>query len=258
MTVPWTTIELVFVGDESHSIPVPEAPPSPSLDDVEAEVAELCGTINVATARLVDVLAGLCDSRDWAGVGYRSLEHWATVHCGISPGRAQGLVQLAKRASELPETLGRFRDGALSEDQVRPIARHVPAGFEAAVAKFAQYATANQVSRVARTYSFPEPKEDDRPHHNANGAPGVEHDEDAAEHSQAEQEREQAEREEQERRRRQSARFGFNSDGDWWQAANLLGHDGAAVQKALEAARNELFEERKGAGDVPSEEIQVT
>jgi hypothetical protein len=196
-----------------------------SLADIEAAVAELCGTINVATAALVDILAQVCDTEAWAGHGYRSLEHSIAVHCGVSTARAAGLARLARRSRELPATLAKFRTGALSEDQVRPIARHVPARHEAAVADFAEHATPNQVARVTRSYSFAGDADAGRDH----PAP--------------------------EPRPRPSVSFGFREDGSWWQTATLAAHDGALVQQALEAARDEVFAERTGAGP---QEVQIT
>lgn len=53
--------------------------------------------------------------------------------------------------------------------------------------------------------------------------------------------------------------FGFDEAGNWRLNARLAGPDGALAQKALEAARDEIFNERSNAGDTPEHvEPQVT
>ena len=63
---------------------------SDSVPVFEARVAGLCGVINVATASLVDVIGEVIVAGDWAAGGYRSVEHWVSVHGGLSSGRAKG------------------------------------------------------------------------------------------------------------------------------------------------------------------------
>jgi len=203
----------------------------------EAQVAELCGTLNVATAALVDVIAEVIAADNWSGQGYVSIEHWVAVHCGLSPGRARGLCDLARRRDELPETVSRFREGRLSEDQVRPIARHVPAAYDASIGKLAEHATPNQIARVARTYRFDDRVDDEV---NDDEAPVPTPAPDPIE------------------ARRRSFTFGWDDDGNLRGSFCLPSDDGAIVKQALEASRAILFNERRGVPDVPAEDSPVT
>jgi hypothetical protein len=205
------------------------------LGVLESEIAGLCGTINVATAALVDLIAEVIADGGWGGGGYRSIEHWVAVHCGLCPARAKDLCALARRVGELPETLTRFRAGRLSEDQVRPIVRHVPGEFEKSVAELAEKTTPSQIARVARDYRYDPPtdntdKDDDNP--------------------------DEGKADDEERRRRRSLSFGWDDDGNLRGAFSLPPDDGAIVKQALEASRDIVFNER--TGDAPDEETNVT
>jgi len=216
---------------------VTEAPPpggvcSPeaALLTAQAAIAGHVGTINVATAGLVDAIVGVIGSGDWAGRGYRSIEHWVAVHAGVSARRAKDLCLVARRAGELPVTLGRFREGRISEDQVTPIARHVPADHEASVADLAEPLTPSQVARVTSSYRFdPKPddggKDDDEPTQNEKYRDQRDHDQ------------------------RRSLQFGWDEDGWLSGSFRLPADQGGAVKQALELSRHILFEERESAGD---------
>lgn len=193
--------------------------------------------INVAAASLVDVIGEVITAGEWAAGGYRSVEHWVTVHGGLSSTRAKGLCALARRVDELPETVARFREGRLSEDQVVPIARHVPAEYEASVADLAEKTTPTQLARVVRSYRYdPDPPTPNNP----------DNDDDR------ERDRER------ERARRRSLAFGWDSSGNFTGAFTLPPDQGAVVQRALEASREILFNERSAAGTTSTEEAQIT
>src|SRR5690348_16189875 len=73
-----------------------------AIDAAMAEVAEVCGIINAAEARLVTLIAKVLDEDLWAGHGILSPEHWVAWQCGVSAGRARQLVAVARRRDELP------------------------------------------------------------------------------------------------------------------------------------------------------------
>jgi len=123
---------------------------------------------------------------------------------------------MARRLGELPITAAAFEAGELCEDQVAVIARHAPAGIDAEVADLARSATVTQLRRVLGSYPFadekPDPGEPDPP------TPPEE-------------------------TRRVS--FGHTDSGRWRLSAELPPDEGALVERALVAARDELF----GAGE---------
>ena len=138
-------------------------------DELEAELAVVCGGLNQLSARLVTLAAGALESEAWAGAGIRSPEHWLVLRAGLSPGRARQVVLMARRAAALPVVMGQFASGLLSVDQVAVVARHAPSHVEASVAELAVSASVPQLSRVLSRYAFdpptgePDPEPDGSP-----------------------------------------------------------------------------------------------
>jgi len=108
---------------------------------LEAEIADVCGMVNAATARLVDLIGRVLATGSWEGWQIRSPEHWVSWKCGVSPARARCLVAMARRLSELPETKAAFDAGELSPDQVAVVCRHAPAAIDGEVAILARETT---------------------------------------------------------------------------------------------------------------------
>ncbi|HVM15506.1 MAG TPA: DUF222 domain-containing protein, partial [Egibacteraceae bacterium] len=112
------------------------AGPGQSLESERAgeaadrRIAELMGVINAATAELVSVVGEVLATDAWCGAGLRSAAHWVGWRAGLSPARA-AVVQMARRAPELPAVMGAFAAGALGEDSVRLIAARAPAHRDA-------------------------------------------------------------------------------------------------------------------------------
>ena len=94
---------------------------------IEAELAQVCGTLNMAAARQVELIARALENGSYAGSGVRSPEQWVAWQCGVSLRHARELVVMARRLPELPVTQATFAAGELAEDQVAVICRHVPA-----------------------------------------------------------------------------------------------------------------------------------
>ena len=126
-------------------------------DELEAELAVVCGRLNVASARLVGLVADALESEVWAGAGIRSPEHWLVLRAGLSPARARQVVLMARRVRDLPVVMGAFEQGSLSVDQVAVVARHAPAHVEASVAELAASASVPQLGRVLSRYAFDPP-----------------------------------------------------------------------------------------------------
>jgi len=191
---------------------------------LETEMAEVCGVINAATGRLVDLIARVVETESWQGVGIRSAEQWVAWKCGLSAGRARSLVRMARRPGELPETRAALQAGEVSEDQVAVVCRHAPASVDADVAELARRATVTQLTRILGSYAYEEPAAE---HREAGPAP--------------------------ERRR---VSFGSTESGSWRLSAELPPDEGALVERALGEARDELFraaEHDRGAAPAPAD-----
>ena len=146
-------------------------------DELEAELAVVCGRLNQLSARLVGLVAAALESEAWAGAGIRSPEHWLVLRAGLSPGRARQVVVMARRVRDLPVVMGAFEAGSLSVDQVAVVARHAPSHVEASVAELAVSASVPQLGRVLSRYAFdpptgadPDPDADPGPTRTAGGA----------------------------------------------------------------------------------------
>jgi len=124
------------------------------LAGLESEVADACGALNVAHARLVSCTAQLLESGLWKGYGIRSIEHWLTLRAGLSPERARHIADVAKRAGELPVTLQTLADGELSFEQAHAVARHARAHNDAEAASLAKVTTVTQIRSTLSRYTF--------------------------------------------------------------------------------------------------------
>jgi hypothetical protein len=181
--------------------------------------------VNAATGRLVELIAKVAECGGWEVYGIKSLEHWVTWKCGVSPSRAKGLVDLARRFCELPATRDALVAGELTEDQAKVVCAHVPAHNEADAADLARMCTVSQLRHLLSRYSFssaPEPADDE---------PAPEVDPAAAEPP------EQAEP-------RRFVSFAWDEDGTWGASAALPGDEGARVERALTQVRDDLFHHR--------------
>jgi len=183
-------------------------------DRLDAEIAEVCGVINAATARLVRLIGQVLETESWAGWAIRSPEHWVAWKCGVGRARARSLVAMARRLPELPETRASFEAGELAENQVAVVARHAPTTTDGEVAELARQATVCQLRRALGSYRFAEELTPVNP--------------DAG----------RAEEPPEEPRR---VSFGYDDEGAWRLSAVLPVDEGALWERALAEARESLF-----------------
>ncbi|MGH9261114.1 MAG: DUF222 domain-containing protein, partial [Acidimicrobiales bacterium] len=120
-------------------------------DEAEAETVAVMGTVNVAVSRLVAAVRTLLAIDGWVGPGIQSPEHWLCWKANVSRPRAEGLVRIARRASELPQCWALFQAGRLGEDAMVRIARRVPAGRDVEVAALAPGLLVAQLDRLLRS-----------------------------------------------------------------------------------------------------------
>ena len=120
----------------------------------EATAVDVMGAVNAAVARLVSAVAQLLAVDGWVGAGIRSPEHWVSWKAGVSHGRAEGLVRIARRIDDLPECFALFAAGRLTEDAMARISRRVPAARDTEIAAVAPTLLISQLDRLLR--SLPE------------------------------------------------------------------------------------------------------
>jgi hypothetical protein len=201
------------------------------LKELEGELAEVVGVVNVAHGRMVELVGVALDEELWSGFGIHSPAHWLAWKTGLSARRAREVVRIAERARELPEAAAALVAGELSVDQASVIAEHVPAGFDHSVTEFAKIATVSQLRRTLPRYVYPEAGPS--PEQGPVEGPLV------AVESVVEEVRE--------------VTTGSDEDG-WWLRARLPVDEGAVVERALRVARDDLYRQARTAepdGDPP-------
>ena len=90
-----------------------------------------------------DAVGGI---KHWSG--FKSLAHWLSWSCSMTPGVAREHVRVAKALRRMPMIAGLFREGRLSYSKVREVTRVVDVVDEARLAELALAATASQLARM--------------------------------------------------------------------------------------------------------------
>ena len=124
------------------------------LADIKDRLADACGVLNVAHARLVELTAELIETELWRGYGIRSVEHDLMLQTGLSPERARQVVEVAAATVALPVTTAKLAEGALSFEQVHAVTQHQGKFNDDEAASFATIATVPQIRRTLSRYTF--------------------------------------------------------------------------------------------------------
>ncbi len=125
------------------------------MADVEREMCEVTGHLNAQHARLVDLTIWLlANEREWSGPGVWRAEQYLAWRAGVAPHRAAQLVEIARRAEELPECVEAFRRGELSVDQMAAIAKRAPWWTDAEICELGKMMTVRQLRDLLAKYPF--------------------------------------------------------------------------------------------------------
>jgi hypothetical protein len=84
--------------------------------------------------------------RYWTG--FKSLAHWLSWCCSMTPGVAREHVRVARALRRMPTIAGLFREARLSYSKVREVTRVVDVVDEQRLAQLALTATASQLARM--------------------------------------------------------------------------------------------------------------
>ncbi len=180
-----------------------------AYDSFEVRIARTAGLINALHAEMVDLMGEALEQGFAQGYGIHSPSHWLAWQAGLSPARAEALVRLAKRRGELPTVMASIRVGELSVDAAVEIARLAPADYEESVTDLAKVAMVSQLRRVLRTYGYDHDAQEDP----SGPKPKAEE---------------------------RSVSMGTDEKG-WWLRGRLPADEGAVVEKAINAARDDRF-----------------
>jgi 5-methylcytosine-specific restriction endonuclease McrA len=196
----------------------PTSPRVAELQRLGDQIAELSAHLEAATARLLALIREF-DARGGWNTGFRSCAAWLTWRVGLAPGAAREHVRVARALGTLPALSEALARGELSYAKVRALTRVATPETEARLLAVGRAGTAHHVERIVRGW-----RRVDR----------------LAEAREA---------------ARQHARRGVHvyqdEDGTVVLRGRLTPEVGALLLRALDAARETLYQRRRATGTVP-------
>jgi hypothetical protein len=201
-----------------------------TLERLGDEIAELSAHLDAATARLLDLIREF-DARGGWGNGFRSCADWLSWRVGLDNGAARERVRVARALGALPGLARAFAAGEISYSKVRAVTRVATPQTEAQLLGVARAGTAVHVERIVRGWRHLDRK---------------------------------AEAQESARQHRGRALHVFHDDDGMVVIRGRLAPEvGAVLLRALEAAGDTLYQQRRAAApptdpsqDVPTMEQQ--
>jgi hypothetical protein len=127
----------------------PTAQPTAELDRLGDQIAELSAHLDAATARLLALIREFDDRGGW-NTGFRSCAEWLTWRVGLAPGSARERVRVARALGSLPAVTAALERGQLSYAKVRALTRVATPETEARLLAVARAGTAVHVERIVQ------------------------------------------------------------------------------------------------------------
>jgi hypothetical protein len=127
--------------------PIP--PPIAELERLGDEIAELSAHLEAATARLLALIREF-DARGGWNTGFRSCAEWLAWRVGLAPGAAREHVRVARALGTLPALAAALARGELSYAKVRALTRVATPETEARLLAVGRAGTAVHVERIVR------------------------------------------------------------------------------------------------------------
>lgn len=119
------------------------------LDRLGDEIAELSVHLDAATARLLALIREF-DARGGWNRGFRSCAEWLAWRVGLEPGAARERVRVARALGTLPHLADALARGQLSYSKVRALTRVATPETEARLLAVGRAGTAVHVERIVR------------------------------------------------------------------------------------------------------------
>jgi Domain of unknown function (DUF222)/HNH endonuclease len=141
-----------------EAIPIHEGPTPQQVayEGQRSQAGELAGRICAVAADaarsqcvLLELLAefdAIGGLKHWSG--FKSLAHWLSWSCSMTPGVAREHVRVARALRRMPTVAGLFREGRLSYSKVREVTRVVDVVDDQRLCELALTATASQLARM--------------------------------------------------------------------------------------------------------------
>jgi hypothetical protein len=197
----------------------PTRPPTPpiDLDALGDQIAELAAHIGAATYRLLELIREF-DAREGWACGFKSCAHWLSWRTGIDLGASREKVRVARALGELPLLSEAMARGELSYSKIRALTRVATAATEEELLGFARAGTTAHVEKLVRSWRRCRRLEEIE---RANSC-----------------------------HERRSLSFFFDEDGMLVLRGRLDAEVGELLVRALEAAEEELYRQRRAEQEV--------
>ncbi len=195
------------------------------IDQLGEDIAALASRLHAATYELLVLLQRFDEASGWNN-GFLSCAHWLHWRTGIDLGAAREKVRVARALPGLPRLSAAMQQGAISYAKVRALTRVATPANESQLLDVALTATAAQVERVVRAWRRCD--------------------------------RVAAARQADERHLHRGLRTYVDDDGMLVVHGRLTPEQGAVVQRALEAAADQLWRDSRGAAAPDTVVAEVT
>jgi hypothetical protein len=120
-----------------------------ALDRLGDEIAELSAHLEAATARLLDLIREF-DARGGWNTGFRSCAAWLSWRVGLDLGAARERVRVARALARLPLLAQALARGELSYAKIRALTRVAAPETEARLLAVGRAGTAAHIERIVR------------------------------------------------------------------------------------------------------------
>jgi len=194
------------------------------LDHLGAQITELAGHLTAGEYRFLVLIEAFDREGGWQGMGIDSCAHWLNWRCGISIGVAREKVRVARALPGLPQISKAFAEGRVSYSKVRAMTRVATPRNEESLLNTAFHGTARHVEQQVRWYRRAK--------------------------------RLEALNEENRRHAHRELAVYPDDDGCWVLRGRLTAEQGALIAKALEAAQNQAFAERRAEPEAVEQVIE--
>ena len=191
----------------------PDHPRVVELNRMADGITELVAHLDAGTFQLLELICEFDKNQGWSGPGINSCAHWLNWKCGMSMGSARERVRVARALPCLPEISANFREGRVSYSKVRAMTRVATPKNEKKLLQIALHGTASHVETQVRLYRKTK--------------------------------RIEALTEENLRHGHRQLSWYIDDDDYWVFKGRFTPEQGALLQKALEAAGDQLFEEQQ-------------
>jgi 5-methylcytosine-specific restriction endonuclease McrA len=189
------------------------------LDRLGDEIAELSAHLEAATGRLLDLIRAF-DARGGWNTGFRSCAAWLAWRVGLELGAARERVRVARALGTLPGLAEALARGELSYAKVRALTRVATPATEARLLAVGRAGTAAHVERIVRGWRRVDRKAEAR--------------EAARQHA------------------GRALHVYQDEDGMMVLRGRLAPEVGALLLRALDAARETLYQRRRATGAIPA------